>query len=93
VHGTELSDEQVIHNLEHGGIWISYKGIDATTTAALEKIAKSQSKIIMTPRANDDAPIVLASWGRLQKFQTYDEQGILAFIEANKNHSPEPLAQ
>ncbi len=93
VHDTELPDEQLIHNLEHGGIWISYKGISATTTAALGKITRSQSKIIMEPRANDDAPIVLASWGRLQKFQTYDEQGILAFIEANKNQSPEPLAQ
>lgn len=93
VYQTELPDEQLIHNLEHGGIWISYKGIDATTTAALEKIARSQAKIVMEPRANDDAPIVLASWGRLQKFQTYDEQGILAFIEANRNQSPEPLAQ
>ena len=93
VYHSELPDEQLIHNLEHGGIWISYKGIDATTTTALEKIANSQAKIVMEPRANDDAPIVLASWGRLQKFQTYDEQAILAFIEANRNQSPEPLAQ
>ena len=93
VYQTELPDEQLVHNLEHGGIWISYKNIDDSTKAALEKIAHSQSKIIMTPRANDDAPIVLASWGRLQAFQTYDEKGILAFIEANKNQSPEPLAQ
>ncbi len=90
---TELPDEQLVHNLEHGGIWISYKGIDATTKTALEKIASSQQKLIMEPRANDDAPIVLASWGRLQKFQTYDEKGIIAFINANKNQSPEPLAQ
>ncbi len=93
VYQTELPDEQLVHNLEHGGIWISYKNIDAKTKTALEKIARSQPKIIMTPRANDDAPIVLASWGRLQTSQTYDEKGILAFIEANKNQSPEPLAQ
>lgn len=93
VHDTELPDEQVVHNLEHGGIWISYKGIDATTTVALGDITRSQSKVIMAPRANNDAPIVLVSWGRVQKFQTYDEQSILAFIKANKNRSPEPLAQ
>ncbi len=93
VHDTELPDEQIIHNLEHGGVWISYKGIDATTTVALEKITRSQSKIIMEPRANNDAPIILVSWGKVQKFQSYDEQGINAFIEANKNMSPEPLAQ
>lgn len=93
VYQTELPDEQVIHNLEHGGIWISYTGIDDATKSALEKIAKSNSKIIVTPRSKNDAPIVLASWGRLQKFQTLDEQAIRAFIEANRNKSPEPSAR
>ena len=93
VYQTELPDEQVIHNLEHGGIWISYAGIDDTTKAVLEKIAKSSSKIIVTPRSKNDAPIVLASWGRLQKFQTLDEQAILDFIDANSNKSPEPFAK
>ena len=93
VYQTELPDEQVIHNLEHGGIWISYKDIDDTAKTALEKIAKSNSKIILEPRSKNDAPIVLASWGRLQKFQTLDEQAILAFIDANSNKSPEPFAQ
>ncbi len=93
VYQTELPDEQVIHNLEHGGIWILYTGIDDATKSALEKIAKSNSKIIVTPRFKNDAPIVLASWGRLQKFQTLDEQAIRAFIEANRNKSPEPSAR
>ncbi len=93
VYDSELPDEQIIHNLEHGGVWISYKDINATTTAALEKITRSQSKVILEPRAKNDAPIVLVSWNRLQQFQTFDEPGILKFIEANKNMSPEPLAQ
>ena len=93
VYQTELPDEQVIHNLEHGGIWISYTGIDDATKTALEKIAKSNSKVIVTPRSKHDAAIVLASGGRLQKLQTLDEQAILAFIDANSNKSPEPFAQ
>jgi hypothetical protein len=93
VYQNELPDEQLIHNLEHGGIWISYKGIDDATISALEKIAKSESKIILEPRSKDDAPIVLASWGRLQKLQIFDEAAVRNFISANKNQSPEPLAQ
>src|SRR3989338_5338229 len=31
VYEQELPDEQLIHNLEHGGIWISYKDIDQDT--------------------------------------------------------------
>ncbi len=92
VYQNELPDEQLVHNLEHGGIWISYKGINATTTTALENIAKSQTKIIVTPRSKNDAPIILASWGRLQKLETFDEKAILDFIRMNKGRSPEPLA-
>jgi len=93
VYQTELPDEQILHNLEHGGIWISYKDIDDATKTALERIAKSRSKIILEPRSKNDAPIILASWGRLQKFQTLDEQAIRAFIDANSNKSPEPSAR
>ncbi len=93
VHQTELPDEQLIHNLEHGGIWISYMGIDDSTRSALEKIATSQSKVIIEPRAKNDAPIVLAAWGRLLKLEKFDEQTIVAFIGANRNRSPEPRAQ
>jgi hypothetical protein len=93
VYQTELPDEQLIHNLEHGGIWISYNGIDDKTKTDLEKIAQSDPKIIVEPRSQDDAPIVLASWGRLQKLQVYDEKTILDFIKGNIGKAPEPLAQ
>jgi len=93
VYQTELPDEQLIHNLEHGGVWISYKDVDEATKIALEEIAKSGLKIILEPRAKNDAPIVLVSWGRVQKFQSFDKQAILNFIKANTNKSPEPFAQ
>jgi hypothetical protein len=93
VYQNELPDEILIHNLEHGGIWISYKDIDEATKVALEEIAKTGLKIILEPRAKNDAPIVLVSWGRVQKFQSFDRQAILDFIKANTNKSPEPFAR
>lgn len=93
VYQNELPDEQLIHNLEHGGIWISYKDIDQETKAKLETIGKANpGSVIVTPRAANDAPIALAAWTRLEKLQTYDETKILEFIRANKNKSPEPIA-
>ncbi len=86
-----IPDEQILHNLEHGGIWISYKNIDDSTKKQLEKISRSGSKIIITPRQGNDTPITLASWGRLQKLEQFDEIAIMNFIKANKNRSPEPF--
>ena len=94
VYARPLVDEQAVHNLEHGGIWISYKDIDAETKANLEKIAKANSRsVILSPRDANDSKIMLASWTRLEKLDSYDEAKILDFILRNKNKSPEPLAR
>ena len=93
VYQNELPDVQLIHNLEHGGIWISYKDVDADTKAKLEAIGKANpGSVIVTPRAANDTPIAVAAWTRLEKLTAYDEAKILEFIKANKNKSPEPLA-
>ncbi len=94
VYSNPLEDEQAVHNLEHGGIWISYKDIDEETKTLLENIAKAnRGSVIMSPRPNNDSKIAIASWTRLEKLESYDEAKILEFIRANKNKSPEPLAQ
>ncbi len=94
VYEKALVDEQALHNLEHGGIWISYKDIDAETKANLENIAKANpGSVIMSPRDTNDAKIILSSWTRLEKLDSYDQVKILDFISRNKNKSPEPLAR
>lgn len=94
VYQNELPDEQLMHNLEHGGIWISYKDVDQETKSNLEVIGKRYSgSVVVTPRSTNEANIVLASWGRLEKLDSFDETRIVEFIKTNKNKSPEPLAR
>lgn len=93
VYDKELPDEQVIHNLEHGGIWISYKDIDGDTKSKLEALGKKYPRsVVVTPRSSNDKPITLASWGRLEKLEVFDESIIKTYIKRNMNKSPEPLA-
>lgn len=90
VYTRPLADEIVVHSLEHGRIWISYKGIDPDTVNMLDDISRRYSQdVVLSPRENNDSPIALASWGRLQKLETFDEQAIIAFVKSNKNKSPE----
>ncbi|MSU45482.1 MAG: DUF3105 domain-containing protein [Candidatus Zambryskibacteria bacterium] len=93
VYQEELPDEQLIHNLEHGGIWISYKPGDEEVKSKLEALGKRFPRsVVVTPRALNDSPITLASWGRLEKLDVYNEDQIKNFIRRNTNKSPEPLA-
>lgn len=88
-----IQDEILVHNLEHGGIWISYSDFDKETDSKLKVIAeKYPQAVIVTPRPQNDAKIALASWGRLLKLDKFDEELIISFIKNNVNKAPEPLA-
>ncbi len=94
VYQGEIPDENVVHALEHGGIWISYKNLNKEEITKLEGIARQfPNRTIMTPRAANDSTIAVASWGRLMKLDTVDEEAIINYIQKNTNRSPEQLAR
>lgn len=89
----ELPDERVVHNLEHGGIWISYTTVSDETRSQLRDLASQYPKsVIVTKRSENDAPIAVVSWGQLLELESFDRARIVEFIEQNRNHSPEPIA-
>jgi len=93
IYDKELADEQLIHNLEHGHVWIAYRpDLDAETVGKLADIAKSYgSKIIMTPRAKNEKPIALAAWEYLLNLDSFDAIQIEGFIKAHRGKGPENI--
>lgn len=92
-YSESLPDERVVHNLEHGGIWITHTNVSDNTRSELQQLAQQYPKsVIITPRSENDAPIAVASWGRLMKLESFDRERIVEYIEKNMNHSPEPIA-
>lgn len=95
VFDNEVKDEGVIHNLEHGAIWISYKDKnDSQLAKDLKDNFGGESKIVISPRAANDSKIAVAGWGRLMKLDSFDKEKIEQFIKLYKNGPdvPEPLA-
>ncbi|MBX4186962.1 MAG: DUF3105 domain-containing protein [Candidatus Doudnabacteria bacterium] len=93
VYSTTLPDEELVHNLEHGGIWISYKPdkVDQNTINMLNDFAKRYPLIVVEPREKNDAAISLAAWTHLENLDHYDERLILEFISAFHNRGPEKV--
>ena len=94
VHKEEIPDEQLVHNLEHGEVWISWRpGIQEGVIKELEGIAGDFSKVVLTPRSKNDTDIALAAWGRLDKFnlegRPLDTKRIEDFIKKYRNKGPE----
>jgi len=92
-YDTEIADENAIHNMEHGGIWITYKDISEEEIAQLKDIQRKHPKsVILSPRSANDSRISVTSWQRLMHLEVVDVEMIESYIEKNINRSPEPLA-
>lgn len=91
IYENQLADETLLHNLEHGGIWVSYKpDLPDDQKAKLKEIAgRYKSKVILEPRVQNDSPIALVAWQRLLKLDNADEKRITQFISTYKNLAPE----
>lgn len=92
-YNRELEDEQLIHNLEHGGVWIAYKpDVDQETKDSIKRLVERySSKVIATPRSKNEVSVTLVSWGRVMKLEKFDKDQTLEFIKRNKNHAPEQI--
>mgnify|MGYP001609000904 FL=1 len=95
VYDTEKPDEAIVHSMEHGRVWVSYKPlIPDQTKKALEDLLKKYNGTILTPRSANDTDIALAAWNRLDTFDlnsdgTFSENRITDFIKRWQNKAPE----
>src|SRR3989344_4099984 len=102
IYDYEVLDQIFIHNLEHGGIWIAYRSTIASQALAdLKELVKELGgrKIVMAPRAVNDADVALVAWMRVAKFDLAGGEGLApaqkelvrTFHRAWINHSPEQV--
>lgn len=102
VYDTEVRDDQTIHNMEHGGVYISYQPslpkeqVEKLTSLLSEPFIDPKfqpKKIVLAPRAANKSPIELSSWRRSEALASYDQDKIEDYIVRNLGKSPEPLAR
>ena len=99
IYSEPQPEEDLIHNLEHGHVWISYDPelISDEDLEALEQFVRDGSPnangggvgVILTPRPENDDAIALASWARLQTLDEFNPFEIRAFVDQNRGKAPE----
>lgn len=89
------TDGFLVHNLEHGGVIISYnpKRIKDQELSQLRQQVRSLSnfngRIILTPRLNLDTAIALTAWNYLQELDHYNSTAIKVFYDTHIARGPE----
>jgi hypothetical protein len=90
----------LVHNLEHGYVifWYNCAVLDEAgcqqLKSQLQEVldAFDGVKAMAFPWKSLDVPVVATSWGRLQRFESFDTGLAERFVRNNRNKAPEPNA-
>ena len=96
VYDVQIRQENAVHSLEHGAVWITYDP-DVVTGDALQTLRDlaSESGRMVSPNPGQDSPISLQSWNHQLKVDSADDpriQQFADFLTYNQEFFPEPGA-
>jgi hypothetical protein len=97
VYPVAVRNENMVHSLEHGAVWITYDParIGGADLAALQAVVTGQPYLMLSPYPGLDHPISLQSWGHQLKLDHPADPRIAEFVttlRANPATHPEPGA-
>ncbi|HEY3218374.1 MAG TPA: DUF3105 domain-containing protein [Candidatus Limnocylindria bacterium] len=92
-HTEPVVDELAVHNLEHGGVVISYNNISPDDQSKLRSLLASypkdrfgEVKLVIRPYDRiASGSIVLTAWNWIDELAAYDEARVRAFMDAHLN--------
>lgn len=95
VYTTQYSDTLLIHNLEHGHVWLSYRDEGDTEAIAILRAVQEKyaDRVIVTYRPENDNRIEVAAWTRLLSLNELDSDQIEAFIVRYSDQAPESILE
>ncbi len=90
-----VRDENAVHSLEHGAVWITYSpDLSEDEVERLRDIAESQTYVLVSPYEGLPTPVVASAWGKQLSLQSAEDPDLERFIGAYRQgpQTPEPGA-
>lgn len=93
VYTQAVPNENAVHSMEHGAVWITYDPnvINGTNLVILQK-EMPQSYAVLSPYPGIPSPLVATAWGKQLLLKKVNDPRLIKFIElyANSPKAPEP---
>lgn len=91
VYDRPLYNEYVVHSLEHGAVWITYRpDLDAAQVAALKTLVEGRPYTILSPYEGLDTPVAASAWGAQLKVEQADDSRLKAFLDKYEQGATAP---
>ncbi|HEX2072566.1 MAG TPA: DUF3105 domain-containing protein [Geodermatophilus sp.] len=96
VYDVQIRQENAVHSLEHGAVWITYDPavVSGDALDTLTAFADESGRMV-SPNPGQDSPISLQSWNHQLKVDSADDPRIeqfADFLTYNQEFYPEPGA-
>ena len=95
LYNQPIRNENAVHSLEHGAIWITYNpDLDVAELEKLKSLTKQSGYRLLSPYLGLSSPIVVSAWGYQLKLQSADDPRLTSFIKKYEQNpaGPEPGA-
>ncbi|AKU18115.1 DUF3105 domain-containing protein [Luteipulveratus mongoliensis] len=82
IYDKPIPNENAVHSLEHGVVWITYKPnvLSQADLGVLRTLAR-QPYMLMSPYADQETPVVLTAWGKQLEVQDVRDPHVAAFVK------------
>lgn len=94
-YSAPVADENAVHSLEHGAVWITHDpNLPTAQLSELRTLAAKNSYLLVSPRSNLPSPVVASAWGVQLQLSSADDPRLAAFVAkyVNGPQTPEPGA-
>lgn len=95
IYTAPVRNENAVHDLEHGAVWITYQpSLPATQVKALRELVGGQTYLTLSPYPGLPAPVVASAWGVQLRLPNATDKRLKAFVTKYKQgpQTPEPGA-
>ena len=90
-----VRDENAVHTLEHGAVWITYSpDLPADEKDRIRELVEGQTCMLASPYEGLSSPIVASAWGKQLALESADSPDLERFVRAYRQgeQTPEPGA-
>jgi hypothetical protein len=95
VYDQPVKNENAVHSLEHGAVWITYRpDLPQDAVNRLRNLARGQTHVLVSPYPDLPAPVVATAWGLQLPVDDANDQRLSLFVSryAAGPQTPEPGA-
>lgn len=95
IYDKPVKNENAVHSMEHGAVWITYDpGLSSGDVEKLRAAVRGQDYVLLSPYPDLPAPVVASAWGKQLRLSGASDTRLTGFLRTyvKGKQTPEPGA-